>query len=263
MRVILACTECAQIDGPNAKLSYAEYRDDNRYEFTCERGHTSVMALQQQRFEVLFDIGAHAILDGYYREAVSSFTSSLERFYEFFVRAALGQSGVAKEGLEKAWKEVAAQSERQLGAFLFVYLLTQKQVPLVLSQDKVKFRNDVIHKGKIPSRGEAIEYGQAVLDVIRPHMALARKELEEGVRRTILDHLIRSRTAADANRSMGTQLSATILNLSAGPVEGDQRPLTELLVQIQRSRGPSELGVAIGLLRQLLDNLARAPQERD
>ena len=25
--------------------------------------------LQQQKFEVLFEIGAHAILDGYYREA--------------------------------------------------------------------------------------------------------------------------------------------------------------------------------------------------
>ena len=44
----------------------------------CSRSHETTAILQEQKFEILFDIGAHAILDGYYREAVSSFTSSLE-----------------------------------------------------------------------------------------------------------------------------------------------------------------------------------------
>lgn len=64
-----------------------EVRDENHYALTCPKGHRNVVVLQQQKFEVLFEIGAHAIEDGYYREAVSSFTASLERFYEFFVRA--------------------------------------------------------------------------------------------------------------------------------------------------------------------------------
>ncbi len=75
---------------------YVELRDDGRYEFTCENGHTTVTVLQEQKFEVLFDLGAHAILDGYYREAVASFTSSLERFYEFFIKAALFENDISE-----------------------------------------------------------------------------------------------------------------------------------------------------------------------
>jgi hypothetical protein len=38
---------------------------------------------------VLFDIGANAVVDGYYREAITSFSASLERFYEYFLGALL------------------------------------------------------------------------------------------------------------------------------------------------------------------------------
>ncbi len=77
-------------------IAAIEFRDDGRYEVTCPKGHKSVTILQQQKFEVLFDIGAYAIVDGYYREAVSSFTSSLERFYEFFVKAVLLNKGIGE-----------------------------------------------------------------------------------------------------------------------------------------------------------------------
>ncbi len=56
-------------------LSSVGFREDGRYEMTCLKGHSSITFLQQQKFEILFDIGAHAIIDAYYREAVSSFTS--------------------------------------------------------------------------------------------------------------------------------------------------------------------------------------------
>ncbi|WP_157371841.1 hypothetical protein [Vibrio sp. MEBiC08052] len=38
----------------------------------------------------------------------------------------------------------------------------------MLTEDQVAFRNNVIHKGKIPSKDEAIKYGQNVMDIIRP-----------------------------------------------------------------------------------------------
>ena len=56
-------------------MSKLEFRDDGRYEITCPKGHSSFTIPQQQKFELLFDIGAYAITDGYYREAISSFTS--------------------------------------------------------------------------------------------------------------------------------------------------------------------------------------------
>ena len=144
------------------------YRDDGRYEVACPKGHQAVVFLQQQKFELLFDIGAYAIADGYYREAVSSFAASLERFYEFFIRALMLQKGIASEVIDAAWKTLAAQSERQLGAFTLLYALEFGRPAQLLSSARIAFRNDVVHKGRIPTRPEALDYGQAVLDVVRP-----------------------------------------------------------------------------------------------
>lgn len=52
----------------------------------CSHGHKTTTIVQNPKYEILFDIGANAIVDGYYREAVSSFTSSLERFYEYSIK---------------------------------------------------------------------------------------------------------------------------------------------------------------------------------
>jgi hypothetical protein len=148
--------ECAFEDKADSSPSYTTYvelRDDGRYEFTCKRGHTTVTVVQQQKFEILFDLGAYAILDGYYREAVASFTSSLERFYEFFIKAYLLDGGIDKSVFDEAWKNVSQQSERQLGAFIFLYCQAFSEEPSLPRQKYIKFRNEVMHKGKIPNRG--------------------------------------------------------------------------------------------------------------
>lgn len=84
MKLPIACMECVK-GGTIPTLVTVEFRDDGRYETTCRNGHKSVVLLQEQKFELLFEIGAYAIQDGYYREAVSSFTSSLERFTNFLL----------------------------------------------------------------------------------------------------------------------------------------------------------------------------------
>jgi hypothetical protein len=61
-----------------------------------------------------------------------------------------------------------------------LYLLEVGSKPTLLSNNKTEFRNDVIHKGEIPSREKAIAYGQAVLDVIRPHLILLRTTYSYG-----------------------------------------------------------------------------------
>ena len=114
------------------------------------------------KFEVLFDIAMNAVRDGYAREAVSSFASSLERFYEFFTRYCAYYQKTDLNEFEKVWKSVSNQSERQLGAYIFVYLIKYNSAPKLLSQNMVTFRNKVIHKGYIPTLSEAIEFGEAV-----------------------------------------------------------------------------------------------------
>src|SRR5450759_1525283 len=113
--------KCLQEFGrPSSEFSQIEFRDDGRYELKCSFGHETTTVLQQQKFEILFEIGAHAILDGYYREAVSSFTSSLERFYEFAIRVFLEKSSKSDDLFQSCWSKVSSQSERQLGAFVFL-----------------------------------------------------------------------------------------------------------------------------------------------
>jgi hypothetical protein len=202
-------------DLPNAGIAaVVPIADEPTYEVECGRGHRSFVLLQQQRFEVLFQIGAYAIVDGYFREAVSSFTASLERFYEFFIRAALIENGVPSDATRDAWKAVSRQSERQLGAFIFLHLRETKTAPPMLSNKDVEFRNEVVHQGRIPSRHQAIEYGERVLAVVRPLVRLAQERFPSGTERLILEHLQTARTKVGPEFAVAISSIGTILSLA-------------------------------------------------
>ena len=88
----------------------------------CEQGHVTVFTLPIPAFELLFDFGCSALLDGYPREAVTSFASSFERFEEFTCRFLLARRNVSFEGVDGWWKEVATSSERQKGSFVALWI---------------------------------------------------------------------------------------------------------------------------------------------
>jgi hypothetical protein len=50
------------------------------------------------------------------------FTSSIERFHEFAIPCFLLHDSVPEAQVTAAWSEVKNQSERQLGAFIFLWL---------------------------------------------------------------------------------------------------------------------------------------------
>ncbi len=216
MRLPFSCMECTFGDN---KLpvppypTYVELKDDGRYEFTCKQGHKTVTILQEQKFELLFEIGAYALIDGYYRESVASFSAALERFYEFFMRVIYLQNNYEKEAIEDSWKLISSQSERQLGAYVSTYLMAFKRPPILLSNSNVKFRNSVIHKGNIPSKTEALRYGQAILDMINPVLSKLKKEYSDGVQKTILAHIMNARKPAE-DHPIGTMSMSTIISVS-------------------------------------------------
>ncbi|EKK02627.1 hypothetical protein RBSH_02059 [Rhodopirellula baltica SH28] len=117
---------------------------------------------------MLFEIGTNALYDGYYREAIGSFTASYERFLEFFIRIVYDATGDNEETFDKTWKNVSQQSERQLGAYVFAFYSLYNVPPDLLPRKMVEFRNAVIHKGKIPTRGEAIQFGESVINIVLP-----------------------------------------------------------------------------------------------
>ena len=188
MKMFLNCFECQQTLGvPNP--STAEYNDSGVFHLTCSRGHQSVTVLQQNRSELLFEIACNAINDGYYREAVSSFTASLERFYEYAIHVILKNGGTSQDVFKSCWKEISNQSERQLGAFIFLWAASFGEKPGILSNDWTSFRNKVVHKGGIPSKDEAIAFGEAVYQVMSPLRGRLSKEMANACQAVLFETL--------------------------------------------------------------------------
>ena len=235
MRLPISCMKCFQEYGkPPFDFSRVEFVDNGRYEVTCPNGHTTVTIVQAQKFEVLFDIGAYAIKDGYYREAVSSFTSSLERFYEFFIQVMLFEKNINKDKFNECWKLVSNQSERQLGAFIFMYLEQFGKKPDLLSNSKIQFRNEVIHKGKIPKKEQALGYGQAVLDIVRPLLILLKSDFSESVHQTVHNHLMNCRQDSDNKQPVSTMAISTIISISNGEPSHDKQTLIEAIENLRK-----------------------------
>ncbi|MDO6423576.1 hypothetical protein Q4521_13930 [Saccharophagus degradans] len=109
----------------------------------------------------------NAILDGYFREAVASMNAAIERFYEFYIEFVMTEN---KRGdtFNDAWSRVSSQSERQLGAYIFLYTIKNNRLPPLLSNNKVSFRNSVVHKGEFPTADKTTDFCKSATDVIVP-----------------------------------------------------------------------------------------------
>lgn len=166
MQFPFRCPECAAVSHP-------EYRDDGIHRLRCRCGQEYCVFLRKHRFEMLFDIGARALLDGYGREAVANFAASFERLLEFYLQATtlshlshLMPLEQAEAKWEQNWKLMSAQSERQMGAFMAAWLLHQGEAPAFLLPKplRVQFRNRVIHQGYLPAREEVLAYAQTIFE---------------------------------------------------------------------------------------------------
>ena len=237
MRIYLNCLTCLRETGqPNLKMEARPVADSGLYRMKCDRGHETVTCLQQMKFEVLVDLAAYAIIDGYYREAVSSFAVALERFHEFYIRVQCDRQRVDSAGIEAAWKHVSVQSERQLGAFVFAYLVANSTPPPMLHPNDVKFRNDAIHKGKIPSREEATRFGEKVLEIILQVLTPLRAQAEEFVQRAVRSYIHEVQTRALAENPNIAGMSAGTLICLARAQSERQPTLPEWIegLEVQR-----------------------------
>ncbi len=227
MRLAITCMACFQADGkPSDEAVSVEMRDDGLYSVTCRRGHTTITAIQEQKFEILFDLGAMALLDGYPREAVSSIAAALERFYEYCIQVISLKHGIAYELFTVAWKPLSRQSERQLGAFLFLYLLENKRAldpSIVDAKPSVsfaaanrltwtEFRNNVIHKGYIPSTDEVLAYGDLVYQFIYRLIKELRSTSAEFMQKATFHHLRKGFDVSDG-KQISTMTIPTLISL--------------------------------------------------
>lgn len=191
---------------PNfSSLGIARIPDDGVIELTCDRGHHTFMLIQQARYEILSELAVTALCDGYYREAVASFASALERLYEHYVDVVCRSRGIDRGAFVAAWKPLRRSSERQFGAFAMLHLIETGQPALPLADKHVSFRNDVIHAGIIPDRKEAVAYGQAVGDRAAPLIVALHSARYSQAQRSLIVERLRERS--ERARAIGTRYS--------------------------------------------------------
>jgi hypothetical protein len=219
---------CFKEDGrPSDEAVSVELRDDGLYSVSCSRGHNTVTAIQEQKFEVLFDLGAMALLDGYPREAISSIAAALERFLEYYVRVIALKHNLSEEVIVAAWRPLSRQSERQLGAFLLAYLLENGTPvePLVFDARPVidgrargetppwaEFRNRVVHQGYIPTTVEALAYGDLVYQWIYRLIFELKKSCSDAMTRATFLH-VRRANQIGGGTTVATMSIPTLISL--------------------------------------------------
>lgn len=168
MRYNLTCTECIEKMSINGQfITHVSPNNEGIYNVTCMNGHSFNVNILSHHFQVLFENGIHALADNYYVESFVSFATSYERFIEYFLNVILKTNEISVEEFDSTWKELAKQSERQIGAFNLVYLQEFKQKPNQLSAKNKELRNSVIHKGHLPTKEDCIKFGDSVLIFIR------------------------------------------------------------------------------------------------
>ncbi|MFA4917282.1 MAG: hypothetical protein WC560_11520 [Syntrophales bacterium] len=183
MIVKLFCPRCAYEASKNFEghtvldipVPVSRLTDNGQYEVHCGKGHVSAVILDNVKLELLFEMGLNAIIDGYPREAVSSFASSLERFYTFYWHVVMRHFGIPIDQADATWKPLSKLSERQVGAYSTAVNLLTKCAPKLLSPNKqVPFRNKVIHNGYVPTEEEAISFGDVVMGLINNDLSILR-----------------------------------------------------------------------------------------
>ena len=173
MEILINCPVCELYE--KQKGTFSNNRgtiriidNDMTYIFDCLNvsgtNHSSILFILNQKFDLLFESGLSAKRDKYYREAISSFSTSLERFYEYCIKVLLFENG--NDQIEKSWKQISKQSERQLGAFIVLYLQKTGKSPTLLSNKMIELRNKIIHKGYYPNEKETDEFMMNILEII-------------------------------------------------------------------------------------------------
>lgn len=226
MRLSFTCMACFQELGqPDNTFYKADVLDGNIAKFVCKKDHNSVNILQSHKFEILAELAITAILDGYFREAISSFTSSLERYYEFYMKTILTSRAHEVPLVNDLWNRVKSQSERQFGAYNFMYLIEEDELPSNLSNSKIQLRNKVIHQGLIPTYQETINYGQAVIDVINSSLEKLASSKQQIMDKTLQDNMLSAHKALAENEHGATYSMATLVQCSRHPSPNQQTVL--------------------------------------
>lgn len=166
MKFPIGCLTCVGEGKKDFSIHLLDANNEGVYQIVCSYGHKTTAVFQQPRFCILAEMGVVAFRDAYYRESIFNFSSCMERFMEYYVQVITTDMNIQPQHYDSTWKNMARQSERQMGAFLATYMIATKSSPPVLSSHLFELRNNVVHRGYIPSSDDAKKYAEAVLEIV-------------------------------------------------------------------------------------------------
>ena len=214
MKTFAMCMQC-QIDfgRPSFEPFMADYFDDGIALIECSAGHKTALMVQSQKFEMLLDSGATALLEGFTLEACASFAAALERLYEFGLRVVFVGRGIPDDLFDGMFSEMARQSERQLGAFLLLHTLefgSAYKPKLSISA----FRNAVIHKGVIPTVAEARGFCSEVYEAIYSIFGTIRTKYGDGIQSVVMKELGKRRAKLPSDMRVSTSAGFNLFSIA-------------------------------------------------
>lgn len=162
MKLFAICQKCSKESGHEVVFE-CDYYNELIISTECGNGHSIKFTMPYLKFEVLFTSSVQSLLHGYTIESVTVAYAAYERFIEFCIDVLLNHFGAEFE--EKTRGQVAKQSERQLGGFLFLYLVACKK-SYVINRSITEKRNKYVHQGSIPSKEDALLFIEKIYDEI-------------------------------------------------------------------------------------------------
>lgn len=232
MKIFAFCPGCQiELGHPSFEPFFVPYYEDRIAQLTCSLGHKSELILQSQKFEVLLESGANAFDAGFTLEACTSFSAALERMYEFAIRVLATHLGMSETLLENVFKGMARQSERQLGAFHFLYSL-QFETNYAPDKSIVETRNAVVHKGHIPTPDEAHAFCSKVYTEILNVTEKLQGNLQQALDQVITLDLQKRYARSNANMHKASTTGTTFFSLSDA---SHKRTFDEALLALQHS----------------------------
>lgn len=189
-----------------------EINNSGTYIGKCKKGHDVKLIIQNQKFEVLFDLGIISLIEGYTREAVSSLIAAYERFLEFTSSIIFLKYKIPYESIIKLFDKMKL-SERQLGAAIALYCVCFGEEPQLLGTKTIQFRNDVIHNGYIPTHNEVVEFGNSIVGIICPILSKIKKECTKEVQEYTMLKIMEKNKSLPASNANSTMCMASMLGL--------------------------------------------------
>lgn len=145
-----------------------DFRDDGIYACVWPEGHKTITVCSTDHSEMLIEHAVYAFMDRDFRGVINYGASGVDAYLNSHIEILLLAAGKSLEEVASVVKLIDRQENRRWGAFWTLECQFGPGKLPELPRKSVEFRNDVVHKGIVPSEEQALDYLKAVCDFVAP-----------------------------------------------------------------------------------------------